>query len=171
MLSEKMEKALNKQVNAEFYSSYLYLSMAADFEAKTLEGFASWMQIQAQEEWIHGMKIYNYILEKGGKVTLEAIDAPQTSWESPLAAFEATLEHEQLVTSLINDLASLAIDERDHASGIFLQWFVSEQVEEESTASGILEKLKMVGDNPQGLFMMDGNLASRQAPAADASAE
>lgn len=171
MLSEKMEKALNKQVNAEFYSSYLYLSMAADFEAKTLEGFASWMRIQAQEEWSHGMKIYNYILEKGGKVLLEAIDAPQTSWDSPLAVFEATLKHEQHVTSLINDLASLAIDERDHASGIFMQWFVSEQVEEESTASGILEKLKMIGDNPQGLFMMDSNLAARQAPAVDAAAE
>ena len=169
MLSKKMEKALNAQVNAEFYSSYLYLSMAADFGAKNLEGFASWMQIQAQEEWGHGMKIYNYILEKGGKVKLEAIEAPQTSWNSPLAAFEATFKHEQHVTSLINDLASLAIDEKDHATGIFLQWFISEQVEEESTASGILEKLKMIGDNPQGLFMMDGNLAARQ-PAASADA-
>ena len=170
MLSKKMEDALNKQVNTEFYSSYLYLSMAADFEAKTLEGFASWMQIQAQEEWSHGMKIYNYILEKGGKVKLEAIEAPQTSWKTAVEVFDATFKHEQHVTGLINDLATLAIEERDHATGIFLQWFVSEQVEEESTASGILDKLKMIGDNPQGLFMMDSNLASRQAPAADAAA-
>ncbi|MCP4399773.1 MAG: ferritin [bacterium] len=165
MLSEKMEKALNKQVNLEFYSAYLYLSMAADFGAKNLEGFASWMQIQFQEEWSHGMTIYNYVLEKGGKVTLEAIDAPQTSWASPLETFEATLKHEQHVAGLFNDLATLAIEEKDHATGIFLQWFISEQVEEESTALGILGKLKMIGDNPQGLFMMDSTLASRQAPA------
>ena len=171
MLSKKMEKALNQQVNAEFYSSYLYLSMSADFAAKNLEGFASWMQIQAQEEWGHGMKMYNYIIEKGGKVKLEAIEAPQTSWKTALDVFEATLKHEEHVTSLINDLATLAIEEKDHATGIFLQWFVSEQVEEESTASGIVEKLKMVGDNPQGLFMMDSNLASRQAPAASTAAE
>ena len=171
MLSKKMEEALNKQVNAEFYSSYLYLSMSADFAAKNLEGFASWMQIQAQEEWTHGMKIYNYILEKGGKVKLEVIEAPQTSWKKAVDAFDTTLKHEQHVTGLINDLASLAIDERDHATGIFLQWFITEQVEEESTASGILEKLKMVGDNPQGLFMMDSHLAARQASVADAAAE
>ncbi|PID57190.1 ferritin [candidate division KSB3 bacterium] len=171
MLSKRMEEALNKQVTAEFYSSYLYLSMSADFAAKNLEGFASWMQMQAQEEWDHGMKIYNYILEKGGTIKLEAIKAPPTSWKNAVDAFDTTLKHEQHVTGLFNNLASLAIEEKDHATGIFLQWFVSEQVEEESTASGILERLKMVGDSPQGLFMMDSNLAARQAFTASAAAE
>ena len=169
MLSPKMEKALNKQVNAEFYSSYLYLSMAADFTAKNLDGFAAWMSIQAQEEWTHGMKMYTYLNEQGGKVLLAAIDAPQTEWDSPLAAFEAVYTHEQHVTSLINNLANIAADERDHATGIFLQWFITEQIEEESTASSIVEKLKMVGDHPQGIFMMDQELGKRPTAAPDSS--
>jgi ferritin len=158
-------------VNAEFYSSYLYLSMSADFTAKNLDGFATWMSIQAQEEWSHGMKIYNYINEQGGKVLLTAIDSPQTEWDSPLAAFEAVFTHEQHVTSLINNLANIAVDERDHATGIFLQWFITEQIEEESTASGIVEKLKMIGDQPQGIFMMDQHLGARPAAAPADSGE
>ncbi|MBD3306934.1 ferritin [candidate division KSB3 bacterium] len=163
MISKKMEEALNKQINAEFYSSYLYLSMAADFEAKNLDGFAIWMKVQAQEEWGHGMKIYTYINEQQGKVQLGMIEAPPIQWGSPLEAFEAAYQHEQKVTAMINDLVGIAIDEKDHASHIFLQWFVNEQVEEESTASGIVEKLKMIGDRPQGLFMIDRELARRQA--------
>ena len=163
MISKKMEKALNQQINAEFYSSYLYLSMAADFEAKNLPGFANWMKVQAQEEWGHGMRIYNYLNEQQATVKLEAIEGPQAEWASPLEAFEAAYKHEQHVTGLINKLASLADDEKDYASKIFLQWFVTEQVEEESSASAIVEQLKMIGDKPQGLFMIDRALAQRQA--------
>ena len=171
MLSPKMEEALNKQINAEFYSSYLYLSMAADFQAKNLDGFANWMQVQAQEEWGHGMKMYNYINEQGGRVKLASIDAPPTEWSSPLAAFEAVYEHEQLVTSLINGLVDLALEGKDHATNIFLQWFVTEQIEEESTASSIVEQLKMIGDHPQGLFMIDRELGQRQAAPSAAEGE
>lgn len=163
MISKKMEAALNTQINAEFYSSYLYLSMAADFEAKNLGGFASWMQVQAQEEWGHGMKLYNYIHEQNGTVTLKQIDGPQTEWKSPLDAFEAAYAHEQHVTSLINNLVALSNEEKDYATHIFLHWFVSEQVEEEASALAIVEKLKMIGDRPQGLFMLDRELAQRQA--------
>ena len=162
MISKKMEAALNKQINAEFYSSYLYLSMAADFEAKNLEGFANWMKVQAQEEWGHGMRIYNYVNEQQGRVLLEAIDAPQAEWDSPLAMFEAAYKHEQHVTSLIHNLASLANEEKDYATGIFLQWFVSEQVEEEAHAVSIVEKLKMIKESPQGLMMLDRALGERK---------
>ena len=163
MISKKMEEALNKQINAEFYSSYLYLSMAADFAAKNLEGFAHWMNVQAQEEWGHGMKIYSYINGQQGKVKLEKIEGPPTEWASPLEVFEAAYKHEQEVTSLINNLVSLATEENDHATSIFLQWFVTEQVEEEGSAAAVVEKLRMVGDKPQGLFMLDRALAQRQA--------
>lgn len=162
MISKKMEEALNKQINAEFYSSYLYLSMAADFEAKNLEGFANWMKVQAQEEWGHGMRIYNYVNEQQGRVLLGAIDAPQAEWDSPLAMFEAAYKHEQHVTSLIHKLTSLANEEKDYATGIFLQWFVSEQVEEEAHAVSIVEKLKMIKESPQGLMMLDRALGERK---------
>ncbi len=163
MISKKMEEALNKQINAEFYSSYLYLSMAADFEAKNLSGFANWMQVQAQEEWGHGMKIYNYIHEQNGTVKLEPIEGPPAEWKSPLDAFEAAYKHEQMVTSRINNLVTLSNEEKDYATNIFLQWFVNEQVEEEASALAIVEKLKMIGDSPQGLFMVDRELAQREA--------
>lgn len=162
MISKKMEAALNKQINAEFYSSYLYLSMATDFESKNLEGFANWMKVQAQEEWGHGMRIYNYVNEQQGRVTLGAIDAPQAEWDSALAMFEAAYKHEQHVTSLIHNLVSLANEEKDYASGIFLQWFVTEQVEEEAHASSIVEKLKMIKESPQGLMMLDRALGERK---------
>jgi ferritin len=165
MISKKMEEALNAQINAEMYSAYLYLSMAADFEDKNLPGFANWMYMQAQEEFGHAARFYNYISEQQGKVKLAAIDAPQTEWANPVAVFEAVYKHEQYVTSLINNLVSLAMEEKDFASNIFLQWFVTEQVEEESNASSLLAKLKMVGDNVQGLFMMDRELAQRVAGA------
>jgi ferritin len=161
MLSENMQAALNKQLNAELYSGYLYLSMNAYFKALNLDGFANWMYYQAQEELTHGMKFYDFINQRGGQVSLAQIEAPPTSWESPLAVFEATLAHEQKVTGLINDLMEVALSERDHATQIFLQWFVSEQVEEEESVGGVLEQLKLMGPAKGGLFMIDRELAKR----------
>ena len=161
MINRTIEKALNGQVNAEFYSAYLYLSMVGYFESIDLKGFANWMRVQVQEEQFHAMKLYDYILERGGKVTLQPIDAPPTDWDSPLAVFEATLEHEQKVTGLINDLMYLAREEKDNASEIFLQWFVKEQVEEENNVSTAMGQLKLVKDSPEALFMMDKEMAQR----------
>jgi len=166
MLSEKMQEALNSQINAEYYSSYLYLSMAAHCQAINLEGFASWLRVQADEEMIHAMKIYDFVLERGGRVALAAIEAPPSEWESPLAIFEATYAHEQYVTGRINKLVDLAIAESDHATSTFLQWFVNEQVEEEASADAVLQKLKLMADAPGGLFMLDQQLGQRPAAAA-----
>jgi ferritin len=163
MLSDNMQAALNKQLNAELYSGYLYLSMNAYFKTLNLDGFANWMYYQAQEELTHGMKFYDFINQRGGQVTLDLIEAPPSSWESPLAAFEATLAHEQKVTGLIGDLMEVALSERDHATQIFLQWFVSEQVEEEESVGGVLEQLKLMGAAEGGLFMIDRELARRGA--------
>jgi ferritin len=161
MLKEKMEAALNEQLNAEFYSSYLYLSMSANFSAKDLGGFANWMRVQAQEELSHAMKFYDYINERGGRVTLKEIIAPQKEWESPKAAFAHVYSHEQKVTGLINGLVDLAISEKDHATNSFLGWFVTEQVEEEGSAIAVLRKLELIGDDPSGLLMLDSELALR----------
>ena len=161
MLTEKMQTALNGQLNAELYSSYLYLSMNAYFKSVNLDGFANWMYYQAQEELEHSMKFYDFVIQRGGKVQLTQIEAPPTEWDSPMAIFEATLEHEQKVTGLINDLVEIAHEERDHATNIFLQWFVSEQVEEEESVGGVLEQLKLMGDAQGGLFMIDRELAKR----------
>ncbi len=161
MLKEKMLKALNSQVNAEMYSSYLYLSMESYFQSNSLTGFSSWMRGQVQEELFHGMKIYDYICERGGKVVLDAIKKPDSTWKSPLVAFEHILKHEQLVTSLINDLMDLAIAEKDHATQNFLQWFVAEQVEEEASVGEIVDKLKLIKDDTSGLFMLDAELGKR----------
>jgi len=161
MLTEKMQTALNAQLNAELYSSYLYLSMNAYFKSVNLDGFANWMHYQAQEELEHSLKFYDFIIQRGGKVQLQQIAAPPTEWNSPLAVFEATLEHEQKVTGLINNLVDVAHEERDHATSIFLQWFVSEQVEEEESVGGVLEQLKLMGDAKGALFMIDRELAKR----------
>ena len=161
MLSKKMEEALNKQVNAELFSSYLYLAMAADFEAKNLPGIAHWLGLQAKEENGHGMKFYGYINDRRGRVTLAAIAAPQAEWATPLAAFEAVLAHEEKVTGLINGLVALAAEEKDNATSVLLQWFVTEQVEEEKNADAIVAQLKMVGDKPHALIMLDRALAQR----------
>ena len=161
MLNNDMEKALNAQVNAEMYSAYLYLSMSAFFQSKSLSGFAGWMRVQAQEEMVHAMKFYDFINERGGRVILEPIEAPPTDWDSPLATFEAVYEHEQKVTGLINELVELAREKHDHATNIFLQWFVSEQVEEEDSANEVVEKIKLVGDAKGGLFMLDRELGQR----------
>jgi ferritin len=161
MLNEKMEKALNDQLNAEMYSSYLYLSMASYFQSINLNGFATWMRVQTQEEMLHAMKFYDFINERGGRVSLGQIEGPPTEWESPLGAFEAALEHEQKVTGLINSLMDLALEGRDHATQIFLQWFVTEQVEEEDSANEVIQKIKLMGDAQGGLFMVDRELGQR----------
>ena len=161
MLNAKMEKALNAQLNAEFYSAYLYLSMAAYFESTNLAGLANWMRIQFQEEQFHGTRFFDFVLERGGKVSLAAIDEPEKDWDGPVSVFAATLAHEQKVTGLINDLVNLAIAEKDHATNNFLQWFVSEQVEEEASADGVVQKIKLLGDASGGLFMIDQELAQR----------
>jgi ferritin len=161
MISKQMESTINDQIRAEMYSSYLYLSMSAYFQSTNLSGFANWMKIQAQEEMVHAMKFYDYINERGGRVTLQAIEAPPKDWDSPLDVFNATLEHEQKVTSLINTLVDIAMEERDHATNIFLQWFVSEQVEEEDSANEMLNKIKLMGDAPGGMFMLDNEMGQR----------
>jgi ferritin len=161
MLGTQMEKALNVQLNAETYSAYLYLSMSAYFHSLSLGGFANWMRVQAQEELVHAMKFYDFINDRGGRVTLTAVDAPPTEWDSPLAAFEAAYKHEQKVTGLINDLVDLALKERDHASHIFLQWFVTEQVEEEDSANDVIQQIKLMSGAQGGMFMLDRELGQR----------
>jgi ferritin len=156
-----MQEALNSQINAEYYSSYLYLSMAAHCEAASLKGFGNWMRVQAQEEMFHAMKFFDFVLDRGGRVELGPIDGPPTKWESAVDVFEATLAHEQHVTALINKLVDLAIAESDHATHTLLQWFVTEQVEEEASADEILQQLKLVGDAAHGLFMLDRELGQR----------
>jgi ferritin len=154
-------KAFNDQINAEAYSAYLYMSMAAYFEAQQLAGFAHWFKVQAQEEMTHVLRFYNFIHERGGRVILGAIKAPGTTWDSPLACMEAVLKHEQYVTSLIHDLVGLARKENDYASENFLQWFVKEQVEEEASAEGAVGKLRLVSETPGGMFMLDKDMAAR----------
>lgn len=161
MLKKKIQKALNEQINAEMYSAYLYLSMESYFQSISLAGFANWMRGQVQEELSHAMKFYDFVGERGGRVVLDTIKKPVSTWESPLAAFEHILQHEQLVTGLINDLVDLAEKERDHATRIFLQWFVTEQVEEEATVGEIVDKLKLTRDNPSGLFFLDAEMGKR----------
>lgn len=156
-----MEQALNEQMNAEFYSGYLYLSMAAYLEELEWSGFANWMNVQAKEEQDHGMKFYNYIIARGGKVTLKEIEGPQTEWDDVEAIFSHVLEHEQLVTSLINNLVDLAISEKDHATNQFLQWYVEEQVEEEENAMENLGKIKKGKNSTDILFMLDQEFGTR----------
>ena len=164
MLKQTVQDAMNEQIKNELYSAYLYLSMAAYCESNNLPGFAHWMRMQDEEERMHAMKFYDFVHERGGRVVLQAIDQPEAEFESPLDVFEKTLEHEQLVTTMINDLYTLAVEERDYASQIFLQWFITEQIEEEDSASQVIETLKMIGDSRQGLLMLDRELAGRAAP-------
>ncbi len=162
MLSKIMEEALNKQINRELYSSYLYLAMSSYFRSANMDGFAHWMRLQAEEEKAHGMKIYDYVLARGGKITLGAIEAPKAKWASAGKIFEEVYAHEQKVTSMINALVELAIKEKDHATFEMLQWFVKEQVEEEEHASGILSQIRVVGDVPGHLFWLDHELGKRK---------
>ena len=161
MISKKMQGAFNDQVTAEFYSAYLYLSMAAYLESIDLPGFANWMRIQYQEEESHALKIFEYVIERDGRATLGAIEAPPTDWKSVLDVFETAYAHEQKVTGLINGLMDVAIGEKDHAAQISLQWFVNEQVEEEASVKAIVQQLKMLGDSKGGLFQIDRELGRR----------
>ncbi len=163
MMTKKMGKALNDQINAELYSAYMYLSMSAYFEAQNLPGFAKWMRIQWQEEVMHALKIYDYVNERGDRVVLKSIDEPPSKWKSPLDAFQATYKHEQVVTGRIDDLVNMAATGKDHATNAFLQWFVTEQVEEEKSADEIVQKLKRISDAPGGLYMLDKELGQRQS--------
>ncbi len=160
-MNKKIEQAFNDHLNAEFYSSYLYLAMANCFTAKNLDGMASWMRLQAEEERAHAMKFLDFINVRDGRVTLKQIDQPPLEWSTPLEAFQQAYDHELQISGKINALVDLATKEGDHAAVNFLQWFVSEQVEEEAHALGIVDKLKMIGDNPQGILFMDGRLAQR----------
>jgi ferritin len=161
MIKKTIEHAINKQINAELWSGYLYLSMASYFESISLSGFANWMTMQAQEEVSHAMRLYNYIVERGGRVILTSIDKVPTEWKTPLHAFEETYKHEQKVTGLIEDLVDLSEKEKDRATFNMLQWFIDEQIEEESSADDLVNKLKLVGENTNGLFMLDQALAQR----------
>jgi ferritin len=161
MLNKNIQNALNEQINAEMYSAYLYLAMQAHCAANGLPGCAHWMRCQFQEEMVHALKLYDFINDRGGRVDLTAIAAPPAAWQSPLEVFEETYRHEQKVTGLINTLVSLAIQESDHATVNFLQWFVAEQVEEEASASAIVGRLTMIGASGGALFQLDKELGQR----------
>jgi len=161
MLNKKMLGALNDQINEEYYSAYLYLSMAAHAEAINLKGLGNWFRVQVLEETAHVMKFFDFVLARRGRVELKAVAGPKTDWESPLAMFEDTLKHEQQISARINKLVKLSVDESDPATQAFLQWFVTEQVEEEAAADEILQQLKLIGDAPAGLFLLDRELAKR----------
>src|SRR5918999_4462976 len=161
MFGEAIQDAMNEQMKNEFYAAYQYLSMAAYCESENLPGFAHWMRTQAREETEHAMKFYDFILDRKGHVVLQAIDGPVVEFGSPLEVFERALEHEQKVTAMKNDLYGLAVRENDYASQTFLQWFVTEQVEEEKNAGDVVETLKMIGDKTQALFLLDRALSRR----------
>lgn len=161
MIKSNIESAINNQINAELYSSYLYLSMAAHLETKSLSGFANWMRVQSQEEYTHAMKFYDYLIQKGGNVKLASIDKPNSEWKTLLGLFEEVYAHEQKVSQSIDAIVDLALTEKDHATVSFLNWFVTEQVEEEATAQKLVDDLKLIGDNNNGLFMMDRELGTR----------
>ncbi|MFQ5560225.1 MAG: ferritin [Nitrospinota bacterium] len=161
MLHEKMQQALNVQINEEIYSSYLYLSMEADLEQKGFKGFASWMQMQVQEELAHAKKLFGYVNERQGKVELLPVNAPPKGWESPQKVFEAVCKHEADVSEKINALLSIALELKDHATSSYLQWYVNEQVEEEANANGILDRLKIADGNGHALLMLDNELGQR----------
>jgi ferritin len=161
MISKKMQDAINKQINEEMFSAYLYLSMSTYFESVNLKGFANWMRVQYQEESFHAMKFFDYVLERGGTVTLKQIEAPKNKWKGVLDVFQETYKHEQKITSLINNLVTLAMQEKDYAANSFLQWYVNEQVEEEANVTDLLEQLKMIEGKGPALFMLDRELKTR----------
>ena len=161
MLNQKMTAALNGQMSNEFYSAYLYLAMSAASAAMGLKGAANWFMVQYQEEMVHFMKFYNYVISQGGAVTLAAVKAPPSVFKSLPDMFEQTLKHEQFITRCINDLSDLALREKDHATAVLLQWYVTEQVEEEANDIDVLARLRLVGKEGNGLFMVDTELATR----------
>jgi len=171
MVSQKMQDSINNQINAEIYSAYLYFSMATYFDDLNLPGFANWMKVQAQEEMYHAIKFQDFLNERGGRVLLKAIEGPPTEWKNSLDVFKNVYEHECHVTQLINGLVKVAKEENDNASEIFLQWYVTEQVEEEANADDLVKKLEMIGDNTFGVFMLDKELQGRTYTAPADTAE
>lgn len=164
MISDNMVKLLNDQMQKEFYASYLYLSMTAYFKSVSLDGFANYYRIQAQEERDHALRIFDYLNEVGAKISLSQIDAPQVDFESIEEILNLTLEHEQFVTKSIHDIVDVALSEKDHATVSFLQWFIDEQVEEEDSATGNIERFKLVGNGGKGILMIDAQMAKRVYP-------
>lgn len=161
MMTKKMAKALNEQFNFEIYSSYIYASMSSWFKAQNLNGFANWMNIQVREELDHAARIYDFMHDYGATVEYDAIPKPKSSWKNPTEVFADALKHEGMVTDRINKLIDLALKDRDHATNASLQWFISEQVEEEANASAILQQLKMIKDSPDAIMLLDRELAQR----------
>ncbi len=161
MLSKKLHDAINAQINAEMWSAYLYLSMSVDAADKGQKGIANWFAVQFKEEQDHAQIFINYLVSRGCRVELKAIDSVETSWESPLAVFESTLEHEKKVTAMIHNLYEIAVEDKDYASQSMLKWFIDEQVEEEESAQEIIDSLNKVGDNGLGLYMIDKDLSTR----------
>ncbi len=171
MLKENVLDKLNAQLNNEIYSAYLYFSMAGYFESLNLKGFANWMEIQAREEVLHSHRLYKYIIDKGNRPKMSAIDAPTHDWGSPQEAMEDTYSHECLISEQINECVSLALKENDHSTNTMLQWFVSEQVEEEAAADDIVQKLKMIAGNSTGLYLLDSELSKRSPNSTPGEAE
>ncbi|WP_462137852.1 ferritin [Candidatus Mycalebacterium sp.] len=162
VIGKKMQDAINKQINAELYSSYVYLAMAADCETKGFVGFGKWMRKQSEEENAHAIKLFDFVLDRGGRAELQAIDKPKSSFGSVKQMFEQSLKHERLVTDMIHKLHALAVAQKDHASAVMLEWFIEEQVEEEKTATEILDSLKLAGTNPAALLMLDREVGARE---------
>jgi ferritin len=161
MINEKMQHEINEQIKYEFFSSYLYLSMSAYFSSKNLDGMSSWMKVQAQEELVHAMKLFDHLKDRDGHIRLLSIDQPKGSWSSPLEAFREAYKHEQFVTSRINTLMTLSRETSDFASQPMLNWFVEEQIEEEASAAKVVQTLEQIGDSGSGLVMLDREMATR----------
>lgn len=170
MIDERVSSALSSQINKELYSAYLYVAMTAYFESRSLRGFSSWMQVQVKEEMTHAEKLLRFVLERGGHAHFDAIGQPPAEWATPLALFEAALQHERVVTQSINELVDVAVAARDHATTHFLQWFVDEQVEEEANFDAVVQQLRLAGDHGAALMLLDRELGARvftpPAPAA-----
>lgn len=171
MISDNISNALNEQITNEFNSANSYLAMSAHFAARNLNGFAHWFRVQYDEERTHALRIFDHILDRGGKVSISVSSEPKSDWESPTAAFTAALAEERRIAKSIDDLMELAISEKDHATRILLDWFVTEQVEEERVTSEIVDQLQMVGDTEIGLLMMDDRLMNRSAEESDGDDE
>ena len=163
MLSQSVQEAINSQVTKEFYASQLYLAMSAHFEAANLRGFAHWMRLQSEEERGHALRFFDHVLERGGQVELDAVEAPPAEFGAPVDVFRQALQHEQKVTASIHAIYALAAQEKDFATQVFLQWFISEQVEEEANATGMIERLRMAGDDSAALLMLDAEVKGRGA--------
>ena len=164
MLSKRLEDAINKQINVELWSAYLYLSMSTHCASEGLPGFANWFKMQFLEEQDHAMKFMNYMVAKGNKVVLQPLEKVDSSWDSVLKAFEDSLAHEKVVTALINEMVAIAREEKDFATDNMLQWFVSEQVEEEESVQGIIDGLRLIGGEGYGIYMLDKDLGQRPEP-------